>query len=170
MFSVIVITRTFRIMRLTSVRALTALVLLSAAACSVDKVAAPVPVISETVFAPALGVNLAEMTVSNSGLYMKDLVVGTGDSVVVGSAVTVNYTGWIPSGSQFDSSVGRNPLTTAIGVGAMIRGWDEGLIGMKTGGKRRLIIPPSLGYGNRAQDRIPSNSILVFDVELVKVQ
>ncbi len=158
-------------MRLTSFRALTALVLLSAAACSVDKVAAPVPVISETVFAPALGVNLAEMTVSNSGLYMKDIVVGSGDSVVVGSVVTVHYTGWIPNGSQFDSSIGRNPFPTAIGVNAnIISGWDEGLRGMKVGGKRRLIIPPSLGYGNRAQDKIPANSILIFDVELLSMQ
>ncbi len=157
-------------MRLSSVAVLGALVLLSATACSVNKVTAPVPVISETVFAPALGVNLAEMTVSSSGLYTKDIIIGTGDPVVTGSAATVHYTGWLPSGSQFDSSVGGNPISPMIGVGAVIRGWDEGLIGMKEGGKRRLIIPPSLGYGNQARTGIPANSILVFDVELVRVQ
>lgn len=157
-------------MRRTLTRAAVALTLLAGAACSVDKVSAPVPVIAETVFAPALDVNLAAMTVTSSGLYVQDVTEGTGAAVASGQTITVHYTGWLPNGSKFDSSVGKTPFTTPIGRGAVIRGWDEGLVGMKVGGKRRLIIPPSLGYGSSARSGIPSNSILVFDVQLVSVE
>lgn len=157
-------------MRLTLLRAAVAVTLLAGAGCSVDKVSAPVPEITETVFAPALNVNLEGMTVTSSGLYKQDILVGAGEPVVSGSNVTVRYTGWLPNGTRFDTNVGGNPFPTPIGVGAVIDGWDEGLLGMMPGGKRRLIIPPSLGYGSRANGSIPANSILVFDVEVLTVQ
>lgn len=157
-------------MRRTLLRAAVAATLLAGAACSVDKVSAPVPEITQTTFAPALNVNLAAMTVTSSGLYVQDLVEGTGAAVAVGDAITVHYTGWLANGTRFDGNVGGTPFTREIGVGGLIRGWDEGLIGMKVGGKRRLIVPPALGYGNRPQGGIPANSILVFDVQLVGVE
>jgi peptidylprolyl isomerase len=157
-------------MRRILLRAAVAATLLAGTACSVDKVSAPVPEIAETVFAPDLNVNLAAMTVTNSGLYIQDLVAGTGAAVAVGQVITVHYTGWLANGTRFDGNVGGTPLTREIGVGGLIRGWDEGLIGMKVGGKRRLIVPPALGYANNPRPGIPANSILVFDVQLVGVE
>lgn len=157
-------------MRRTLLRAAVAAALLAGTACSVDKVSAPVPEITTTVFAPALNVNLAAMTVTNSGLYVQDLTEGTGAAVAAGQTITVHYTGWLANGTRFDGNVGGTPFPTVIGVGAVIRGWDEGLIGMKVGGKRRLIIPPALGYGSSGQGSIPPNAILVFDVQLVSVE
>ena len=113
-----------------------------------------------------------------SGLQKIDVVVGTGAEARSGS-VQVHYTGWLhdPSqadghGKKFDSSVGRGqPFEFRLGAGQVIRGWDEGVAGMKEGGKRTLIIPPEMGYGARgAGGVIPPNATLVFDVELVKVR
>lgn len=157
-------------MRRTLLRAAVAATLLAGTACSVDKVSAPVPEITTTVFAPALNVNLAAMTVTNSGLYVQDITEGTGAAVAAGQTITVHYTGWLADGTRFDGNVGGTPFPTVIGVGAVIRGWDEGLIGMKVGGKRRLIIPPALGYGSSGRGAIPPNAILVFDVQLVSVE
>jgi FKBP-type peptidyl-prolyl cis-trans isomerase FkpA len=106
-----------------------------------------------------------------------DLVVGTGAEAVVGRRVFVNYTGWLydPAGTdgkgrQFDSSANRGPFDFALGTGFVIRGWDQGVVGMRVGGRRRLVIPPELGYGNQANGPIPANSTLVFDIELLNVQ
>ena len=106
-----------------------------------------------------------------------DVVVGTGAEAVNGKMVTVHYTGWLYSetaaanhGAQFDSSRGRNPITFPLGVGAVIEGWDRGLLGMKVGGKRTLIIPPNLAYGSDGRGAIPPNAALVFDVELMSIQ
>lgn len=107
-----------------------------------------------------------------SGLQYVDQVVGTGATPTAGKSVTVHYTGWLQSNKQkFDSSVDRGqPFVFTIGVGQVIRGWDEGVLSMKVGGKRQLIIPASLGYGARgAGNVIPPNSTLVFDVELLSV-
>ena len=107
-----------------------------------------------------------------SGLQYEDIIVGTGPSPVMGHPVTVNYTGWLTNGTKFDSSLDRNqPFTFNIGTGSVIKGWDEGVASMKVGGKRRLVIPPGLGYGARgAGGVIPPNSTLVFEVELLNVQ
>ncbi|PWB69529.1 peptidylprolyl isomerase [candidate division GN15 bacterium] len=104
-----------------------------------------------------------------------DEKVGTGDVAVAGTKVSVHYTGWLDDagkkGKKFDSSVDRNqPFEFALGAGQVIRGWDEGVAGMKVGGKRTLVIPASLGYGpNGYPPVIPGNSTLIFDVELLKV-
>ena len=103
---------------------------------------------------------------------------GTGAEATRGNKVTVHYTGWIydertetKHGKTFDSSVGRGePFTFQLGAGQVIRGWDEGVAGMKAGGKRTLMIPPDMGYGNRSVGPIPAGSSLVFDVELLDVQ
>lgn len=107
-----------------------------------------------------------------SGLKYMDEVVGTGASPTVGQTVTVHYTGTLENGTKFDSSRDRNePFSFRIGVGQVIKGWDEGVMGMKIGGKRKLIIPATLGYGARgAGGVIPPNATLLFDVELLGVR
>ncbi len=105
------------------------------------------------------------------GLKIQDLKVGGGQEAKSGSTVTVNYLGTLENGTKFDSSYDRNqPFTTQIGVGTVIKGWDEGIVGMKIGGKRKLIIPAELGYGAQAAGTIPPNSVLVFEVELLDVK
>jgi FKBP-type peptidyl-prolyl cis-trans isomerase FkpA len=106
-----------------------------------------------------------------------DTTTGTGASATAGKIVTVNYTGWfyLPDapqrhGEQFDSSVGRKPFTFRLGSGGVIPGWDQGVEGMKVGGKRTLVIPAALGYGAEGAGPIPPNANLIFDVELLDVQ
>lgn len=121
-------------------------------------------------FAPALGVDLAKMTKTPSGLAYRDVRVGSGTTAKAGQTVSVQYTGWLPDGSKFDSSRDRNePFEFPLGAGQVIRGWDEGVAGMRIGGRRLLVIPPSLGYGAAGSGPIPPNSTLVFDVELLGV-
>jgi FKBP-type peptidyl-prolyl cis-trans isomerase FkpA len=108
--------------------------------------------------------------VTADGLTYIDLVVGTGAEVKSGTSVNVNYTGWLTNGTKFDSSrdSNRTPFQLTVGGGQVIKGWDEGLQGMKVGGRRKLIIPPSLGYGDRgAGGVIPPGATLVFIVEIV---
>ncbi len=105
-------------------------------------------------------------------LIKKDIKVGTGKEAKTGDTVTVNYRGTLTDGKQFDSSYDRNePFTFQLGAGNVIKGWDEGVQGMKVGGKRKLIIPSDLGYGEQGMGAdIPPNSTLVFEVELLKVE
>ncbi len=107
-----------------------------------------------------------------SGLKYLDQVVGTGDVAVAGKNATVHYTGWLENGNKFDSSVDRGqPFSFPLGAGRVIKGWDEGVQGMKVGGKRKLTIPSELGYGPRgAGGVIPPNATLIFDVELLGVR
>jgi peptidylprolyl isomerase len=107
-----------------------------------------------------------------SGLKYTDLVVGTGATPQKGQTVTVHYTGTLTNGKKFDSSLDRGtPADFAIGVGSVIKGWDEGLMSMKVGGKRRLVIPSALGYGPQGRPPdIPGNATLMFDVELLGVK
>lgn len=105
-----------------------------------------------------------------------DLLAGTGDAAASGQILTVNYTGWLydPSkpdnkGLQFDSSIGRDPFVFTLGTSSVIAGWDQGLVGMKVGGIRRLVVPPSLAYGNVRNFSIPPYSTLVFEIELISV-
>jgi peptidylprolyl isomerase len=105
-----------------------------------------------------------------SELVVEDLVVGTGAVAAPGDTLTVNYVGRLMDGTQFDSSYDRGqPYTFTLGVGAVIPGWDQGLVGMRVGGKRRLTIPPSLAYGPLAYGAIPANSTLRFEIELVSI-
>jgi FKBP-type peptidyl-prolyl cis-trans isomerase FkpA len=125
----------------------------------------------------AEGVNYTAqmMNTTDSGLMYDDLTEGTGAAAAAGRKVEVHYTGWLyvngKRGNKFDSSVGRGPFSFSLGAGQVIRGWDEGVQGMKIGGKRELIIPPNLGYGSRdIPGVIPANSTLCFEVELLGVK
>ena len=108
----------------------------------------------------------------NGELIIEDLKVGEGSEVVKYNIVTVNYTGWLKDGTKFDSSLnpGRSPFRFTVGGGQVIKGWDEGLLGMKVGGKRKLTIPPSMGYGNQDMGVIPPNSTLVFEIDLLIIE
>jgi FKBP-type peptidyl-prolyl cis-trans isomerase FkpA len=110
-------------------------------------------------------------TTTPSGLIIEELVLGDGTEAVSGKRVSVHYTGWLTNGTKFDSSVDRNdPFEFGLGRGQVIRGWDEGVAGMKIGGKRKLTIPADLGYGAYgAGGVIPPNATLVFEVELLGV-
>ena len=107
-----------------------------------------------------------------SELIIEDLTVGDGATASAGQSVSVHYTGWLTNGQKFDSSVDRNePFEFNLGRGQVIPGWDQGVAGMQVGGKRKLTIPPELGYGSRgAGGVIPPNATLVFDVELLAVR
>jgi FKBP-type peptidyl-prolyl cis-trans isomerase FkpA len=129
-----------------------------------------------------LGCGSAEAPLSSpppSSYAQTDLATGTGTEAVKGSRLTVHYTGWLydasradNKGKQFDSSVGGQPFTFGLGGGEVITGWDQGFDGMRVGGKRRLILPPDLGYGERGtpDGAIPPNAGLVFEMELLNVQ
>ncbi|RMG44649.1 MAG: FKBP-type peptidyl-prolyl cis-trans isomerase [Candidatus Dadabacteria bacterium] len=118
----------------------------------------------------------AEIVTTDSGLKYEDLKSGSGKLAEKGHTVIVHYTGWLSEsgkpGKKFDSSLDRGqPFSFPLGAGRVIKGWDEGVAGMKVGGKRRLIIPPELGYGSRgAGGVIPPNAELIFDVELLDVK
>ncbi len=111
------------------------------------------------------------LTTTESGLKYKDLTEGEGATAKKGDAVEVHYTGKLASnGKQFDSSVGKKPFAFTLGAGNVIKGWDEGVAGMKVGGKRKLVVPAKLAYGGRAKGTdIPPNSDLVFEVELLRI-
>lgn len=106
-----------------------------------------------------------------------DLRAGTGPAAVNGNRLTVNYVGWLYDvnapqnrGFQFDTSIGRGPFPFTLGAGQVIRGWDQGIVGMQVGGIRRLVLPPSLGYGSQGSGSIPPNATLIFEVELLTIQ
>lgn len=126
-------------------------------------------------FSLGVGGSMAESNqevTTPSGLKYVDQVVGTGEVAVAGKTANVHYTGWLENGKKFDSSVDRGqPFSFPLGAGRVIKGWDEGVQGMKVGGKRKLTIPSDLGYGSRgAGGVIPPNATLVFDVELLGVR
>ncbi|WP_445117026.1 FKBP-type peptidyl-prolyl cis-trans isomerase [Acinetobacter sp. WZC-1] len=101
-----------------------------------------------------------------------DLKIGEGKEAVKGALITVHYTGWLQDGTQFDSSIDRgNYFETVIGTGRVIKGWDQGMMGMKVGGRRKLIVPAHLAYGERKMGKvIPANSSLIFEIELFDVK
>lgn len=109
---------------------------------------------------------------STQELQIEELQEGTGTEAVAGKQVSVHYTGWLTNGSKFDSSVDRGqPFSFTLGAGMVIRGWDQGVAGMKVGSKRKLTIPPHLGYGSGGFGSvIPPNSTLIFEVELLGVE
>lgn len=112
------------------------------------------------------------ITTTASGLQIEELTVGTGATAEAGQNVTVHYTGWLTNGTKFDSSKDRGlPFGFSLGAGMVIKGWDEGVAGMKVGGVRKLTIPPAMGYGARgAGGVIPPNAVLVFEVELLDIE
>ena len=112
-----------------------------------------------------------KQTMSN-GLVIEDIKIGDGQEVEKFNIVTVNYTGLLENGTKFDSSLnpGRTPFRFTVGAGQVIKGWDEGLMGMKVGGKRKLTIPPELGYGSRDNGPIPANSTLIFEIDLLGIE
>lgn len=107
---------------------------------------------------------------SNEVVVKEDEVVGQGAEVKVGDTVSVAYTGTFTNGTQFDSSAGRGPFEFKVGAGAVIEGWDEGLVGMKVGGKRKLTVPPSKGYGYEDYSSIPGGSTLIFEIDLLAIK
>jgi FKBP-type peptidyl-prolyl cis-trans isomerase len=117
------------------------------------------------------GPNAEELAGGVTSLQVEELEVGTGDAATAGRSVTVHYTGWLLDGSKFDSSVDRgDPFRFPLGAGRVIKGWDQGVAGMKVGGKRKLTIPASLGYGSRGSPpKIPGGATLVFEVQLLAV-
>ena len=114
-------------------------------------------------FADDLEIDISAMTLTASGLYFQDLTVGDGAVVAAGNTVTIDYGGWLPNGANFDA---KTDAPLQVGVGDLIDGFDEGIIGMRVGGTRSMVIPPALGYGDQVREGIPSNSTLVFRVTL----
>jgi peptidylprolyl isomerase len=115
--------------------------------------------------------NREGMTTTASGLRYEDLVVGTGAQPQKGQTVECHYTGWLTGGRKFDSSKDRGrPFSFPLGAGRVIKGWDEGVLTMKVGGKRRLLVPPELGYGARGAGVIPPGAELIFEVELLAIK
>jgi FKBP-type peptidyl-prolyl cis-trans isomerase FkpA len=133
--------------------------------------------VSVVLLAAAAGCAESATAPTNYSPFAKtDIVIGTGDEIASGQSATVNYTGWLydvskpnQRGPQFDSSVGGTPFTFVVGANPaqVIRGWDQGVPGMRVGGVRQLIIPPSLAYGDTRRSSIPANATLVFEIELV---
>lgn len=136
-----------------------------AAACGIPGGGVP----EKTPFAESLGIDLAQMTRTESGLYFLDEVVGTGTEARSGSRAYVHYTLYLADGRKMDSSVGGSPLDFYVDRGQVIDGFNEGVKGMHMGGKRRLVLPSELGYGSEGAGSIPANAVLIFDVELVQV-
>jgi len=125
------------------------------------------------VITPPTTDNAAVEGISNISdqLQMEDITIGTGAEAKIGDTVSVDYVGTLTDGTQFDSSVDRGvPFEFKLGENSVIQGWEQGLLGMKVGGKRKLTIPPSLGYGERATGSIPANSTLIFVVDLLGIK
>jgi peptidylprolyl isomerase len=144
--------------------------IIALSSCGQPKPAGPAT-IETTSFARSLGVDLSAMTKTPSGLYYRDLAVGNGPVVAAGNTVSVHYSGALPNGQGFDQNGPSDPpFVFQAGAKGVIDGWDEGVVGMRVGGRRQLVIPPALGYGAAGNGPIPPNAILVFTVEVVGVQ
>ena len=142
------------------------------ATCGDGQEASPTPTPTATQVEGGLPPVSGEPTVTASGLQFIDIEVGTGDAPQSGQTVEVHYTGWLADGTKFDSSLDRGqPLSFVLGADQVIASWEEGVTSMKVGGKRRLIIPPELGYGERGYPPdVPPNAELIFDVELLAIK
>jgi FKBP-type peptidyl-prolyl cis-trans isomerase FkpA len=155
-------------------RLLTALLPLAFTAClsGAETITYPNIPIESTTFAASLNVNLAASTKTATGLYYRDIgTVGTGTLATGSSRVSVWYNAYFVDGQQFDAIVSPStPFTFTLGTGFVIKGWDEGIVGMKVGGVRQLIIPPALAYGSSGYLSVPPNAVLVFTITLASVQ
>jgi len=120
-------------------------------------------------FAEELGIDLADFEVTASGLYIHDISEGLGARANSTSRVWIYYVGWLPDGTVFDATLQGDPFHFRLGGNEVIRGWNQGIAGMRVGGRRRLIIRPGLAYGSRAQGDVPAGATLVFEVQLVDV-
>jgi peptidylprolyl isomerase len=145
------------------------------AAAPAPKSEAPKPAVAESEAAAAarkLGTATTNPVVTTAtGLQYIEVKEGGGEAAQAGKTVSVHYTGWLVNGTEFDNSLDRGrPIEFVLGTGRVIRGWEEGVAGMKVGGIRKLIIPPDLGYGSRAMGPIPAGSTLIFEVQLVAVR
>jgi FKBP-type peptidyl-prolyl cis-trans isomerase FkpA len=134
---------------------------LVAAACTGTSQAGTGDPVTET-YAPSLGIDLSQMTRTSSGLYYQDLTVGAGAEAAAGSKASVEYTGWLPDGKEFDSG----SFDFLLGSHQVVAGFDEGVTGMRVGGVRKLVIPPALGYGAQGSGPIPANAVMVFQMTL----
>lgn len=121
-------------------------------------------------FAPELEVDLQEMERTPTGLYLQDLSEGMGAVARRNSLVTIHYVTFLPDGTVVDSSIGGEPFTLRLGGNEVIRGWNQGIPGMKIGGRRKLVVRPGLAYGSRGSANVPGNATLVFEVQLVDVR
>lgn len=140
------------------------------AACDLN-VLRRTPILSDNDFAKELHVDAAAMVETGSGLKYQDVTIGEGAEATRGVEAVVHYTGWLTNGTKFDSSVDRGePFSFPLGKGRVIAGWDEGVAGMRVGGRRKLVIPAELGYGARGGGPIPPNATLVFEVELLEIR
>lgn len=152
---------------------LTALLPLAFTAClsGAETITYPNIPIESTTFAASLNVDLAASTKTATGLYYRDITVGTGTAATASSRVSVWYNAYFTNGQQFDAIVSPStPFPFTLGTGYVIKGWDEGIVGMKVGGVRQLIIPPALAYGSSGYLSVPPNAVLVFNVTLAGVQ
>jgi peptidylprolyl isomerase len=141
-------------------------------ACNADAPGSPAaPPLETATYAAALGVNISASTKLSSGMYYRDITVGTGATVASGMTVGARYIGYLTNGNVFDSNTSAaSPFSFKIGSGQVIQGWEQGLIGAKVGTTRQLIIPPGLGYGASGSGAIPGNAILVFTVTIASAQ
>ncbi|MEP6617934.1 MAG: FKBP-type peptidyl-prolyl cis-trans isomerase [bacterium] len=160
------------------VRVLGALALFALPACGGTVTAEPTAVnIETTAFAPALGVNLAASTKTADGLYVRDATPGTGQALAAGQTVELYYVGYLPDGTLFDQKQTGIPVSIKLGSGQAIGGWDKGLVGMKIGGARQVVVPPALGYGAAGHGPfagnsipVPGNAVLIYSLYPVGVQ
>ena len=154
-------------------RLLTALLPLAFTAClsGAETITYPNIPIESTTFAAALNVDLAASTKTSTGLYYRELTVGNGATATASSRVSVYYGAFFANGQQFDGLVSPSaPYSFTLGTQTVIKGWEEGLVGMKVGGVRQLIVPPALAYGSSGFQAVPPNAVLVFTVTLAGVQ
>lgn len=137
-----------------------------------QSLATPTPLATIEPVVETLATPSAKPIMDTNKLIIEDTLVGAGAKATPGKKITVNYIGTLTNGTKFDSSLnpGRTPFEFTLGAGEVIQGWDQGFAGMKVGGKRKLIIPPSMGYGSADMGAIPPNSTLIFEVELLGVQ
>lgn len=148
---------------------LTTLVMSGCSSCEDDHATASGG--SQVTFAPVLGVDLATMSKTPSGAWYKDLATGDGLAVGAGRRVAIHYDGRLPNGARFDvNGPTDQPFSFRVGMGDVVRGFDEGVVGMKVGGRRLVVIPPELGYGPQGNGPVPPNATLVFTIELVSAQ
>lgn len=145
---------------------------MTAAACATSGGPLPPARPIETInYAPSLDVNFARMSKTPGGVYYRDIELGNGPVIKARDDLKVHYTGWLTNGVQFDANTNdQPPLTVPFGRGRVIKGWDEGLVGMRVGGRRQLIVPSELGYGSAHAGVIPPDAVLVFDIRILSAK